>query len=175
MATTYEAIATVTVGSGGAADITFSSIPATYTDLVLLCSIRDAYTVSGVTTQLRIRFNGDSSNVYSDMNLYGNGSSAASYSRSSQSYVRNTSIPTSLATASTFGSTFIYIPNYGSSNNKSISFDGVTENNATEANAELTAGLWANSAAMTSIVISSQSGANLVQYSSATLYGIKNS
>jgi hypothetical protein len=175
MPTTYEAIATVTVGSGGAASIDFTSIPATYTDLTLLCSLRDAYAISGVNTQLRIRFNGDSTNVYSDRNLYGDGSTAASYSRSSQSYVRNSSVPTALATSSTFGNTIIYIPNYGSSNNKSISFDGVAENNATAANAELTAGLWENTAAITSIVISSQSGANFVQHSSATLYGIKNS
>ena len=40
MATTYKAISTVTVGSGGAASITFSSIPATYTDLVLKISGR---------------------------------------------------------------------------------------------------------------------------------------
>jgi hypothetical protein len=175
MANTYVAIATVTVGSGGAASIDFTSIPATFTDLCIYVSARDAYTISGESTQLRIRFNGDSTNVYSDRSLYGTGSSAGSNNRSSQSYVRNTSIDTSLATASTFGNTFIYIPNYTSSNNKSISFDGVTENNATAAIAELTAGLWANSAAISSIVISSQSGSNFVQYSTATLYGIKNS
>jgi len=137
MPTTYNKIATVTVGSGGASSIDFTGIPATYTDLTLLCSLRDAYTISGVSTQLRIRFNNDATNVYSDRNLYGDGSTAASYSRSSQSYVRNTSVPTAQATSSTFGSTLIYIPNYQVSANKSISFDGVAENNANQTRSRL--------------------------------------
>jgi hypothetical protein len=82
MATTYEAIATVTVGSGGAADITFSSIPATYTDLVVKTSLRNA-DPTDQRWNVKITFNGNGSN-YSERLLFGAGSSAGSDSRSNQ-------------------------------------------------------------------------------------------
>ena len=78
------------------------------------------------------------------------------------------------ATANTFANVSIYIPNYTSANYKSVSIDAVTENNATTAYAFLSAGLWSNTAAITSATITNSSG-NYVQYSTAYLYGIKNS
>ena len=77
------------------------------------------------------------------------------------------------ATASTFGNAEIYIPNYASSNNKSVSADFVSETNAADAIFGLTAGLWANTSAITSIKLTP--AAAFAQYSTATLYGIKNS
>ena len=79
------------------------------------------------------------------------------------------------ATASTFGNTMLYIPNYTSSNNKSSSSDGVAETNATNVNMAMIANLWSNTAAITSIKLTPATGATLQQYSTATLYGIKNS
>jgi hypothetical protein len=76
-------------------------------------------------------------------------------------------------TANTFGNTSIYIPNYRSSAAKSFSVDAVTENNATLAYQNIQAGLWNNSAAITSISISFLSGGNWAQGSSASLYGIR--
>ena len=173
MPVTYKKIASVTVGAGGASNITFSSIPATYTDLVLFLSARDAGT--GTNTQFRVEYNGSSTAVYSDRQLAGNGSSASSYSRSGSSAMLNTSIPSSGATANTFSNTTVYIPNYAGSTNKSASVDGVAETNATAVDMELSAWLWANTAAINQIKITLQSGANLVQYSTATLYGISKS
>ena len=72
MATTYEPIATTTLGSAQAT-VTFSSIPATYTDLVLI--------VTGTVTSaasMYIRFNSDSGSNYSITRLSGNGTSAGS-------------------------------------------------------------------------------------------------
>jgi hypothetical protein len=77
-------------------------------------------------------------------------------------------------TASTFANNEVTIPNYTSSNFKSYSVDSVTENNATQAYAIFVAGLWSNTAAITSITLG-LSSANFVQYSTAYLYGIKNS
>ena len=169
MANTYVAIATVTVGSGGASTIDFSSIPQTYTDLVLKISAR--IDNANVWSDIYVRFNGSTTN-YSDRVLYGSGSGAASI------YETNTGIDfrtsTTNNTASTFGNIEIYIPNYTSSNKKSASGDGVSENNATSAIAQLVAGLWDNTSAITSISIFG-SGGNFVQYSTATLYGISNS
>ncbi len=172
MATTYEAIATVTVGSGGAANIEFTSIPGTYTDLLVFYSTRAATTGS----DMGARFNGDTGSNYSYRKLGGNGSTASSDSASSQtSLTRVGRVNPSAATANTFSNNYMYIPNYTSSNNKSVSMDGVSENNATSANADLIAGLWSNSAAITSISLLIDGGGNFAQYSTATLYGIKNS
>ena len=170
MANTYTAIATVTVGSGGAANIEFTSIPQTYTDLLVKASVRDART-GDIFSNLLIRFNGSSSNL-SARRLFGNGTSAAS-SAPSSSIVTVLNGP--LSTSNTFSSGEFYIPNYTSANNKSVSTDIVTENNATESYQELNAGLWSDSSAITSITLLSNYSVNLVQYSTATLYGIKNS
>ena len=73
----YESIATVTVGSGGTGDITFSSIPSTYTHLQVRMIGKSTYTGSGLVN-CSINFNSDSNNNnYSSHDLYGNGSSAA--------------------------------------------------------------------------------------------------
>jgi hypothetical protein len=166
MALTYVALANTTVGSGGAANITFSSIPSTYTDLCILLSYRAA--VSGPTDG-RISFNGSTAN-FSWISILGTGSSAVSANNTINNALGQ--VQGTAATASTFSSTQIYVPNYASSNNKSFSVNYVSENNATLAYAGMVAGLWSNTAAITSIAISLDSG-NIVQHSTATLYGIK--
>jgi len=168
MANTYVAIATVTVGSGGAANITFSSIPQTYTDLLLQLSLRDETSGSAVNV---IEFNGSSSN-YTQGALQGNPSSGTASSNTATSIQIITNTPS--FTANSFGSAMVYIPNYTSSNFKSVSSDSVSENNASDAPSRLTASLWSDTAAITSIVIKPISG-DINQYSTATLYGIKNS
>jgi hypothetical protein len=170
MATTYEAIATVTVGSGGASNIEFTSIPATYTDLALKISTRCA---TDDFPNIRIRFNGVTTN-YSHRILFGSGSSAGSYSGTNNG-IDYTSDDAAAQTANTFSNSEIYIPNYAGSSNKSVSADGVSENNATAAYALLTAGLWSNTSAINTIRLYYGGGQNLAQYSTATLYGIKNS
>ena len=79
MAVTYKLIETVTVGSGGAASIEFGSIPQTYTDLVLVGSLRSTSTSSntGEYDAFGYRFNSSTSG-YTTRNLQGNGSVASS-------------------------------------------------------------------------------------------------
>ena len=84
-------------------------------------------------------------------------------------------VPGATATASTFGNGDIYIPNYAGSNYKSASADTVSENNASTGYDDMTAGLWSNTAAITSIAISSFTSSTIIQYSTFYLYGIKNS
>jgi hypothetical protein len=166
MATTYEIIASETVGSGGAANIEFTSIPATYTDLSLVFSARSvrAVTVEGIY----LYFNNDTTNGnYTYKRLYGTGSTAGS---DSSILVE----PGASATASTFGNANVYIPNYTSSNAKSFSGDAVTENNATSAEAILLTGRWSGTSAITSIKLVPESANNFAQYSTAYLYGISN-
>lgn len=167
MATTYEAIATVTVGSGGASTIDFTSIPATFTDLAVHISARNTSSFNAESALLSL--NGSTSS-FSGIYLQGSGSATASGSFARFAF----NMPAGTSTASTFSNSYVYFPNYAGSSNKSYSFDSVTENNGTEAYATLFAGLWSNTAAITSITFTPSSG-NFAQYSTATLYGIKNS
>jgi hypothetical protein len=166
MANTFIKIASVTVGSGGAATIEFTSIPSTYTDLCLVTSIREASTDSYTAT---IKFNSSGSS-YSQRNVQGSGSSVSSASPTDIEMMINGSSSTS----NTFSNSSVYISNYTGSANKSVSVDSVTEANVTLAFARLGANLWSNTAAITSISIQTTTG-NLAQHSTATLYGIKNS
>ena len=156
----------VVVGSGGAASIDFTTIPSTYTDLVLKLSLRQD---SGTLNYASMRFNNTTTN-FTYRSLEGNGASAASYNGATGTYGFPVPSP---ATASTFSSADIYIPNYAGSTNKSFSVDTVTENNATTAYADLIAGLWSNSAAINQITFY-PAGGNFVQYSTAYLYGVSN-
>jgi hypothetical protein len=172
MATTYELIASTTLGSN-AASVTFGSggtIPQTYTDLLIVASSR------GATTGIGIRFNGDTGSNYSWRRLNGNGTLAASDSNTTYGGAYNTFVYTMQSqtsyTASTFGSTEIYIPNYASSNNKSVSTSSCAENNATQTIQGATAGLWSNTAAITSATLVCDGG-DFVTGSSFYLYGIK--
>ena len=174
MATTYEAIATVEVGSGGAASIDFSSIPQTgYTDLLVKTSYRTNNTQ--IYDQLRLTFNGSSTAVYSFKGITGNGASPSSESSSSVASIKVAPGGGNSATAYTFTNDEIYIPNYTSSNYKSLSSEGVGENNATTGYNSMFAGLWSNTAAITQITLVPESAGTFFQYSTATLYGIKNS
>jgi hypothetical protein len=175
MATAYTLISSVTVGSGGAATVSFSSIPSTYTDLCLFVTSRCE--ASGDTV-FRIRFNSDSGTNYKWSRLLGDGSSVSAQTQSTYGAGYNSSLfgqqTVSTNTANTFSNAQIYIPNYASSNYKSASIDAVTENNATAAQATLWAGLWENTSAITAITLSSEGANDLAEYSTAYLYGISN-
>jgi hypothetical protein len=176
---TYQLISSVTVGAGGAATIELTSIPATYTDLCLKMSARSSDTTNntGDYDVLGFGFNG-SQTGYTGKELQGSGSAASSVNRTTTTiggvvYGRFNGIKNSYNSNTAFESFEMYIPNYASSNNKSISIDSVGEQNATDAMAILNASLWSNSSAITSIKFALGSG-NFVQNSTAYLYGISN-
>ena len=174
MANTYVAIQTVTVGSGGSSTIDFTSIPATYTDLQLLLSLRTTG-VGGSTGSIgQITFNSSTSG-YSEYDVYGQQGSVGSGGYSPiTTYIPTGRDDNANQTANTFSSCSVYIPNYTSANFKSVSLDSASENNSPNASMAFIAGLWSNTAAINAITITSGDG-NYVEYSSATLYGIKNS
>ena len=176
MANTFVKIQTVTVGSGGASTASFTSIPATYTDLKVLVSTRQN------NTGMRVRFNSDTGTNYSWRRLEGNGTVAASNSNTTYGSPYNTFIYWSMQnqtidTANTFSNGEMYIPNYAGSTQKSLLADSVAENNATTAYMAMQAGLWTGTAAITTITLSPDTGTSPLfqQYSTFTLYGIKNS
>jgi hypothetical protein len=168
MANTFELIASSTVGSGGAANVEFTGISSAYTDLILKYSARSDYAAVGI--YLGVYFNNNVSNFVSSKELYGTGSAAASRG-ATNSY--SNIINGASSTSSSFSNGELYIPNYKGSTYKSVSADSVQENNATQAFSTLTAMLWQDTSAVTSIKLIPDVG-NLVQYSSFYLYGVKN-
>ena len=175
MANTYVKIATVTVGGGGSTAINFSSIPATYTDLVLKLSLKNDrdYNLDNCYMQ----FNADTGSNYSSRMVYGwnTAGSSSSSSVANIEYVYAVGSKISGSVGNTFSNTEIYIPNYAGSNQKSLSTDAVSEGNtSTDIIGALVAQRWTGTAAINAIKIYSVSG-NFVQYTTATLYGISKS
>jgi hypothetical protein len=169
MANTFELISSYTA-TGSVANITFSSIPSTYTDLVLDCSLRSDR--AGDSDGTKLTFNGSTSG-YTNTILYGSGSAASSFSGNTDS-IGNNYTSSNFNASNIFGNMCFYIPNYAGSTNKSVSVDAVGEANATYAEMDLLAGLWSNTDAITSVSIKPNIGSNFVIYSTAYLYGVKN-
>ena len=169
---TYTLIQSQTLASS-AASVTFSSIPATYTDLVLRTSVR----TDRVTFPDRfiLNFNGIVTSVYSDTLLMGSGSAATTVNNVTNTYLPNgVTIDSAAYTTNTYGSSELYIPNYTASQSKPLSWFSVSENNATAAEIFINAGLFANTAAINQMVLISSSGSNFLATSSFYLYGISN-
>jgi hypothetical protein len=179
MANTMTLISSVTVGASPVTSIDFTSIPTTYTDLLIKTSLRDGITGGAQTAQL-IYFNSDNgTSSWSYTYLRGSGSAASTAAGNPGGYAGSYTgeYDGSTATANTFSNSEIYIPNYTGSQKKSFSVDAVQETNATAAYSHLVAGLWSaagGTAAINAVHITSAAG-NFVQYSTAYLYGIKNS
>lgn len=172
---TYVKIQSVTVTGATAANIEFTNIPGTFDDLLIKISLR--HSTNGYNSA-NVSFNGaPSGSSYSGRNIidYVSGTTSQSTSgASSFTFFYSTGAD---ATASTFASGELYIPNYAGSTNKSFSADSATENNSSAAFSStrgLAAGLWAQTNAITSIRFTPESG-SFVQYSTATLYGIRKS
>jgi hypothetical protein len=166
MATTYTLIDSEVLTSS-AASVTFSSIPATYTDLVVRISGRTD--VNNNNTYYQCEFNASTAN-FTYRQLYADGTSAGS-SSGTFGYFGVTSGAADVANV--FGNAEIYIPNYAGSTNKPFSVFAVQEDNASEVYMSAIAGLRSNTDAITSIKIKSATG-NLVSGSSFYLYGISN-
>jgi len=161
-----ELIETVELASS-AANITFSSIPADYDDLLLLMSCRSDQ--SGAFDNSNTKINGSAGTI---TRLTGDGSSAAS----STGAAFTLQWPASSSTSNTFGNTSFYISDYtASSKAKSVSIDISTENNATSASLQLMAGLTTTTSAVTTIEVDAPGGSgNFVTGSIISLYGISN-
>jgi hypothetical protein len=171
MANTYVAIAK-TVLTTTQATITFSSIPSTYTDLLLTISGRSGASSSVGT--IKIRFNG----ATADTNLTSRYLSGATgtVGTTSNAYLYAGNLPGSTATSNTFCNTEVYLPNYAGSTYKAASITCTSENNsATDAwGPEIIAGLFLDTTAITQIELRLLSN-SFVSGSRFDLYGIKSS
>ena len=161
MPATYEKIATTTLGSAQA-NITLGSIPSTYTDLVFIFT-----TITSVdSSELHLRFNGDTATNYSVTTLYGDGASAASGAG-----VNNNKITFGYPSSSTvpvMGKINVF--SYAGSTFKTCLAEGAFDENGAGRVMDAV-GLWRSTSAITSITLLPGSG-NLNTGSTATLYGI---
>ena len=157
----YEVISTQTLGSA-AASVTFSSIPQTYTDLVLVSQIQN----TGSLQRIDLRFNSDSSSNYSVTRIYGSGSTASSDRFTSASGI-------DIAYVATSG--YCIVNNSIMNYSNTTTFKSIVGRWSSEGNSGYTAalvGLWRNTAAITSMVLTPL-GVNFATGSTFTLYGVK--
>jgi len=174
VAITYKAIATVSVTTGGGA-IEFTNIPNDYNDLCLLVSARSEHN-DGYETA-KIALNGTPTYSHRRVNGYAAAVDSGS-SASSQNWWIIGGDSATYAAPDTYTSAQFYFPNYTSSTDKSVSLDYVVEHNGNGGlNLNwlgLTAGFATLTSAITTITLSTINNAEFKQYSTATLYGIKN-
>jgi hypothetical protein len=163
MTVTYDSIATTTLGSTSSL-ITFSSIPGTYTDLVLIISGNS----SSSSNFYVFKYNSDTGSNYSRTNLIGNGTAASSdrFSNESAGYFVTSTIPTA---ASTFDACIVNIMNYSNTTTYKTT---ISRGNTAGTNLGATVGLWRSTSAITRIDISPYNG-SFASGSTFSLYGIK--
>jgi len=169
-------ISSVVVGAGGSANIAFTSIPSTYTDLVLVLSV--ASSVAGTNSDnVFAQFNSVTTG-YGNTGLSGTGGSSAA----GQNYNALTSkvfVGTSSAVGVSgpgWGTATVLIPNYAGSTNKPLHTQVAAEGYSTAANDTVnvvSAGIMSNTAAINSITLTNASGSNFAQNSIVSLYGVK--
>ena len=169
----YESIATVTVGSGGASSIDFNSIPSSYTHLQVRYIGRESRAVA--LDALRINFNGSTASEYRQHLIYGDGSTAGAANNGSlTATIEIGDLTGASAGANIFAAGVFDILDYANTNkNKTIrSLTGQDLNGS--GLLVFWSGLWVNTTAINSITLrTAQAGNNFVQYSSFALYGIK--
>ena len=159
MPSTYTPIATQTLGSA-AASVTFSSIPGTYTDLVLVLSVQDA---SG--NSFALQFNGDTSTNYSRTRLLGDGSATSSARTTNATSMVFNYVGT---ITSEFSASIANVMNYS---NATTYKTALVRSGAASVGTSASVGLWRSTSEITSITINA--GSTFAVGSTFTLYGIK--
>jgi hypothetical protein len=170
MANTYVALSTVTVGAGGAADITFSNIPQTYDDLIVVVSGRSTYATS-TFNEYAVWLSGDSFPSYGSRytKLATNGTTVSG--SFNWTYLQLGDVPNANADSRVFGNSSFLITDYVNENTwKSINALSFAGNNTTTQSVTGNAALRGVTGAVTQIVL--WNSLNWAQYSTATLYGV---
>jgi hypothetical protein len=172
--TSFDSIATVTVGSGGSSDITFSSIPSTYKHLQIRGIGRSTNTTSttAYSAELLLQFNGDTTSTYNAHAIEANGSSVSAQYQTSLTLV-DLGGPFTTQTANVFGTSIIDILDYSNTNKyKTVRALGGQDLNG-YGTLLFGSGLWRNSASAISSIKMVSGGTGWAQYSSFALYGVK--
>ena len=167
----YDALATVTVPSGGASSITFSAIPQTGYKHLQVRAMAQVNSGSTSTGGIRFQFNSDTGSNYSLHRLYGTGSAVSADGYSSQTTAYAGTVSGSGST-NIFGASVIDILDYANTNkNKTIRTLGGADTNGAGI-IMFPSSAWYNTSAINTITVTSDSG-NFTQYSQFSLYGVK--
>jgi hypothetical protein len=170
-----QALYSYTTPTSGIGEINFTNIPQTYTDLMIVCSLRDVAT-SGINSAVigfMFNFDATSANLMSGTTLKGTGSSTLSDRGSNLQYYAQAFQTNPSYTSNTFSSTTFYVPNYSGNLFKQILIDNVTENNATASNLMLGSALYRSTAPVNAIKFYDAGGPyQFLINSTITIYGI---
>jgi hypothetical protein len=174
MANTYTLISS-NVLTSNTASVTFSSIPNTYSDLILRMSTR--IYVDGSTTlyPFNLTLNSTGTTLFSETLIRQNSTTIQSTRQTAQPNMYFNYADAELATADTFASNEVYVPNYASAAYKPFLSNSHSENNTSGVWLTANAGLYSSTSAVTSITLWNASTFYFVPGSSFYLYGIKNS
>jgi hypothetical protein len=163
MTSTYEMIATTTLGSTQSS-VTFSSISGAYTDLVLVIN---NIVSSGTGNDTALRFNDDTASNYSNTFMLGNGTSAIS-GRNPLTYADNGYLDSNSGNPNT---RIIHLMNYANTTTFKTQLTRASGQNGGQVTAYVN--LWRSTSAITKILIYSAFGLSYATGSTFTLYGIK--
>jgi hypothetical protein len=153
---TYTALANTTVAVA-AASITFSSIPSTYRDLIVVFN-----GTTLIDDGVGLRFNADTGSNYSNVRMFGNSGGTGSDTSTT------TRIPTTAGNSSLRTAFISQVMDYSATDkHKTV----LNRNNITDNNVAAIAGRWANTAGITSVTVLSP-GSVITAGSTITLYGI---
>jgi hypothetical protein len=166
-----ESIATVTVGSGGASSIEFTSIPSGFQHLQVRMILRNSSTNGGSRTT-KLTFNSDTAANYAWHQLYGDGSSAATNADSGVTSISTSTTTISTDTASIFAAMVLDVLDYGSTSKfKTVrGFHGRDQNGS--GLVLLDSGLWRSTSAVSTLTLAPTAN-NFAQHTTATLYGLR--
>lgn len=168
-----DSIQTVTIGAGGAASITFSSIPQTYQHLQLRCVLRNN-SASTNTLDAYLRFNGDNGTNYASHAVAGTGASAFTTATTSTANPTAMMVSSGGQLANSFGVNIVDILDYCTTGKNRVSrIMGGADMNGGSGYAVIYSTLWLNTAPVTSVTLATIGGSSFVQFSTAALYGIK--
>jgi hypothetical protein len=168
----FESIATVSVGSGGAASATFSSIPATYKHLQIRAIAR-SNRVESSGEYINLTFNSDSGANYAWHNFRGDGTNVTAQGLTNYNGVDISRFACTSQTTGVFGLMVLDVLDYENTNKyKTFKCLAGFDNNG-DGHIRLTSGLWMNTNAITTITLTVGGGTLFNQYSSFALYGIK--
>lgn len=167
----FEPISTITVGSGGASSITFSSIPGTYQHLQVRALLRTAR--AQVDDLVAVRANSDSGSNYVWHRLLGDGSGVAASGSTSQTYAGVGYMAAANDASSMFGALVLDVLDYSSTSKNSTFRSAYGEDSNGSGSVGILSGLWLSTSAITGLRLLSTTSSNFAQYSTAALYGIR--
>jgi hypothetical protein len=168
----YESISTVTVGSGGAATVSFTSIPSTYTHLQVRFLARSTFNNSGNSVNCYYILNSDTATNYSQHAMRGDGATVFASGNANQTAMyAGAGIADAGSTASVFSGGVLDLLDYGNTNKYKTArlLNGFDRNGGGQI--VFSSGSWRSTSAVTTLTLSTDS--NWAEYSSFALYGIK--